>query len=199
MQKNAAYERMSYMKKLLLATLCLLLTGTFINSSAPRIHAAETTAESNADVPVSYTHLDVYKRQAVHGIGAGILSLAEALGKWLWDGFCNGVRDFVSDPIGFLRSVIVDPIINGIKELFGIHSPSTVFSDIGGFLIEGLINGIKAGVGALVGLIPSIFGGIASAIGDVWDGIKSAAGTAWEGIKTHVGNTWDQIKEGRCV
>ena len=109
---------------------------------------------------------------AVHGIGAGILSLAADLGKWLWDGFCNGVRDFFSDPIGFLRSVIVDPIINGIKELFGIHSPSTVFSDIGGFLIEGLINGIKAGVGALVGLIPSIFGGIASAIGDVWDGIN---------------------------
>ena len=136
---------------------------------------------------------------AVHGIGAGILSLAADLGKWLWDGFCNGVRDFFSDPIGFLRSVIVDPIINGIKELFGIHSPSTVFSDIGGFLIEGLINGIKAGVGALVGLIPSIFGGIASAIGDVWDGIKSAAGTAWEGIKTHVGNTWDQIKEGAGI
>lgn len=136
---------------------------------------------------------------AVHGIGAGILSLAADLGKWLWDGFCNGVRDFFSDPIGFLRSVIVDPIINGIKELFGIHSPSTVFSDIGGFLIEGLINGIKAGVGALVGLIPSIFGGIASAIGDVWDGIKSAAGTAWEGIKTHVGNTWNQIKEGAGI
>lgn len=136
---------------------------------------------------------------AVHGIGSGILSLAADLGKWLWDGFCNGVRDFFADPIGFLRSVIVDPIINGIKELFGIHSPSTVFSDIGGFLIEGLINGIKAGVGALIGLIPSIFGGIASAIGDVWGGIKSAAGTAWEGIKTHVGNTWNQIKEGAGI
>ena len=55
MQKNAAYERMSYMKKLLLATLCLLLTGTFINSSSPRIHAAETTAESNADVQATFT------------------------------------------------------------------------------------------------------------------------------------------------
>lgn len=136
---------------------------------------------------------------AVHGIGSGILSLAADLGKWLWDGFCNGVRDFFSDPIDFLYRVIAEPIINGIKELFGIHSPSTVFSDIGGFLIEGLINGIKAGVGALVGLIPSIFGGIASAIGDVWDGIKSAAGTAWEGIKTHVGNTWNQIKEGAGI
>lgn len=55
MQKKAAYERMNYMKKLLLATLCLLLTGTFINSSASQIHAAETAAESNTDVQATFT------------------------------------------------------------------------------------------------------------------------------------------------
>ena len=34
-------------------------------------------------------------------------------------------------------------ILDAIKSFFGIHSPSTVFSDIGGNLIDGLVNGVK--------------------------------------------------------
>ncbi|WP_373143854.1 hypothetical protein [Clostridium sp. HGF2] len=133
---------------------------------------------------------------AVHGIGSGILSLAADLGKWLWDGFCNGVRDFFSDPIGFLRSVIVDPIINGIKELFGIHSPSTVFSEIGGYLIEGLKNGITKTIKGLVTAIPKLFSGFVKAIGNVWDDVKKKAGKAWDGITKTIGDTWTDLKEG---
>ena len=133
---------------------------------------------------------------AVHGIGSGILSLAADLGEWLWDGFCNGVRDFFSDPIGFLRSVIVDPIINGIKELFGIHSPSTVFSEIGGYLIEGLKNGITKTIKGLVTAIPKLFSGFVKAIGNVWDDVKKKAGKAWDGITKTIGDTWTDLKEG---
>lgn len=133
---------------------------------------------------------------AVHGIGSGILSLAADLGKWLRDGFCNGVRDFFSDPIGFLRSVIVDPIINGIKELFGIHSPSTVFAEIGGYLIEGLKNGITKTIKGLVTAIPKLFSGLVKAIGNVWTDIKKKAGKAWDGITKTIGDTWTDLKEG---
>lgn len=132
---------------------------------------------------------------AVHGIGSGILSLAADLGKWLWDGFCNGVRDFFSDPIGFLRSVIVDPIINGIKELFGIHSPSTVFAEIGRYLIEGLKNGIAKTIKGLVTAIPKLFSGLVKAIGNVWTDIKKKAGKAWDGITKSLGDTWSNLKE----
>ncbi|MCC2792916.1 hypothetical protein LK526_11675 [[Clostridium] innocuum] len=132
---------------------------------------------------------------AVHGIGSGILSLAADLGKWLWDGFCNGVRDFFADPIGFLRSVIVDPIINGIKELFGIHSPSTVFAEIGGYLIEGLKNGIAKTIKGLVTAIPKLFSGLVKAIGNVWTDIKKKAGKAWDGITKSLGDTWSNLKD----
>ena len=132
---------------------------------------------------------------AVHGIGSGILSLAADLGKWLWDGFCNGVRDFFSDPIGFLRSVIVDPIINGIKELFGIHSPSTVFAEIGRYLIEGLKNGIAKTIKGLVTAIPKLFSGLVKAIGNVWTDIKKKAGKAWDGITKSLGDTWSNLKD----
>lgn len=133
---------------------------------------------------------------AVHGIGSGILSLAADLGKWLWDGFCNGVRDFFSDPIDFLYRVIAEPIINGIKELFGIHSPSTVFAEIGGYLIEGLKNGIAKTLKGLVTAIPKLFSGLVKAIGNVWTDIKKKAGKAWDGITKSLGDTWSDLKDG---
>ena len=133
---------------------------------------------------------------AVHGIGSGILSLAADLGKWLWDGFCNGVRDFFSDPIDFLYRVIAEPIINGIKELFGIHSPSTVFAEIGGYLIEGLKNGIAKTLKGLVTAIPKLFSGLVKAIGNVWTDIKKKAGKAWDGITKSLGDTWSDLKKG---
>lgn len=132
---------------------------------------------------------------AVHGIGSGILSLAADLGEWLWDGFCNGVRDFFSDPIDFLYRVIAEPIINGIKELFGIHSPSTVFAEIGGYLIEGLKNGIAKTLKGLVTAIPKLFSGLVKAIGNVWTDIKKKAGKAWDGITKSLGDTWSNLKD----
>ncbi|MCR0610575.1 hypothetical protein MKD05_05150 [[Clostridium] innocuum] len=133
---------------------------------------------------------------AVHGIGSGILSLAADLGKWLGDGFCNGVRDFFSDPIDFLYRVIAEPIINGIKELFGIHSPSTVMAELGGYLIEGLKNGIAKTIKGLVTAIPKLFSGLVKAISNVWTDIKKKAGKAWDGITKTIGDTWTDLKEG---
>ena len=133
---------------------------------------------------------------AVHGIGSGILSLAADLGKWLWDGFCNGVRDFFSDPIDFLYRVIAEPIINGIKELFGIHSPSTVFAEIGGYLIEGLKNGIaKDFTRRSMTAIPKLFSGLVKAIGNVWTDIKKKAGKAWDGITESLEIQYQTLKD----
>lgn len=121
--------------------------------------------------------------EAVHGIGSGVIKLAVELGKWLWEGFCKGVEDFFSDPIGFLKRVIVDPIVNGIKSLFGIHSPSTVMAEIGKFLIQGLIKGIES--------IP-IIGPIAGVVGDGMSWIKDRYSDFKEGGK----KLFDNLKEG---
>ncbi len=51
-------------------------------------------------------------------------------------------------------------IVGKIKELFGIHSPSTVMAEIGGYLIEGLKSGILGG----------------------WDSLKETVGTIATGI-----------------
>ena len=132
--------------------------------------------------------------QAIVGLTKTILGFVAQLAKNIGEGFFDGLKEFFSNPIDWIKTNIVDPFINGIKNLFGIHSPSTVMAEIGGFLIKGLLNGIKSAVTGLIGLIPSIFGGIGKAISGIWDGIKSTASKAWKGITSAIGKTWDGLK-----
>ena len=70
----------------------------------------------------------------------------------LWSGMKNigsnlvsGLGKGVSAGAKTFDSFIISPfagIISGVKKLFGVHSPSTVFARIGGYLMEGLANGI---------------------------------------------------------
>lgn len=57
-----------------------------------------------------------------------------------------GLGKGIGGGIGGVLSVVTNlgsKIIGGIKKLFGIHSPSTVFAGIGKNLVQGLCNGIK--------------------------------------------------------
>jgi phage-related protein len=59
------------------------------------------------------------------------------LSEGLWNGIKNATK-WIKDKIaGF-----VDDVVGGIKDFFGIHSPSTVMADIGGNLSAGLAIGI---------------------------------------------------------
>ena len=60
----------------------------------------------------------------------GLVGGAINVGKNVVGGLWNGIK-------GIGRG-----IINGFKSIFGIHSPSTVFAEIGGYLMQGMSNGI---------------------------------------------------------
>lgn len=68
------------------------------------------------------------------------------LGKFIWDGLINGLKDAWSTVTNGIKS-FTDGFINGFKEALGIHSPSTVFAEIGGYIDMGLANGITAFLG----------------------------------------------------
>ena len=61
-------------------------------------------------------------------------------------GFFEGCVNAMSNAVETLRKIFVDPIVNGTKELLGIHSPSTVFASIGENCMSGLANGFVTGV-----------------------------------------------------
>lgn len=67
------------------------------------------------------------------------------LGKFIWDGLINGLKETLSIVTNGIKS-FTDGFINGFKDALGIHSPSTVFAEIGGYIDQGLANGITSAV-----------------------------------------------------
>lgn len=71
-----------------------------------------------------------------------LIEVGKNLIKGLWDGISN-MAGWIGDKIkGFS-----DGVLNGIKDFFGIHSPSTVFAEIGHNLDRGLAQGIEGSAG----------------------------------------------------
>ena len=81
------------------------------------------------------------------------------IGKNAIDGLWNGIKEAASglkDKI----SEFCSGFVGGFKDALGVHSPSTLFAEIGGFLIEGLANGISSAID----LVTSVIGGLVDGI-----------------------------------
>lgn len=79
---------------------------------------------------------------------AGVLSPSNLarIGGDMIRGLWNGISD-LAGWIGNKLKSFGDGVLNGIKSFFGIHSPSTVFAEIGHNLDRGLAQGIDASAG----------------------------------------------------
>lgn len=74
-------------------------------------------------------------------LGSRVGSAALGIGKAIMDGIVNGVKAGAN----LLKDVVVDSVmtpVNAVKELLGIHSPSTVFEEIGANMNRGTIKGL---------------------------------------------------------
>ena len=88
---------------------------------------------------------------------------AENIPKYIIEGLANGLKNGVK----IVVDTVIDlgkSIINAIKNVLGIHSPSTVFLAIGGFIIAGLVLGLTNG------------------FPEIWETIKTLGRTCAEGI-----------------
>lgn len=84
----------------------------------------------------------------VDGLLEGLGSFAE-VGADLIEGLWNGIQDakeWIMDKIaGF-----ADDVLDGIKDFFGIHSPSTEMAEIGDYMAQGLAKGWDDSVGDVI-------------------------------------------------
>ncbi len=92
-------------------------------------------------------------------------------------------------------------IINGVKDLFGIHSPSTVFAEIGGYLVQGLYNGVKAIINTVLQIFKDLWTNIQNVFKDIGTWFKTKFQSAYDtvkgvfkGIGTWFGERWADIK-----
>lgn len=86
-------------------------------------------------------------------------------GEFTLKGLLEGLGNVIANIGSWIKSNIFTPFIDGFKKAFGIHSPSTVMAEMGGYLLEGLFNGL-AGIGERIkGWSSNFLQGIKDALG----------------------------------
>lgn len=110
-------------------------------------------------------------------------------------GILKGIWDGVKNIFSWIKTNVFQPFINGFKSAFGIHSPSTVMTEQGGYIITGLLNGIKEGFGKVISWIGNCLSGIRDTIKDKWDSIKTDAKEKFSDIAENISSKWKEIKE----
>lgn len=81
--------------------------------------------------------------EAWAGIKAYFMPYLNKDGVSIVDGILWGIVDGIKNIASWIKKNIFEPFIKGFKKAFGISSPSKEMKKMGGFLIDGLLNGLK--------------------------------------------------------
>lgn len=105
-----------------------------------------------------------------------VKSFFEGIAGDIWSGLTGGLTS------GFetAKKAVVDTFSNiwgGVLDFFGIHSPSTLAAEDGGFLMDGFTDGVEGKETSVGDKLKGVFSGI-------WDVAKSA----WEGVTGWLGD-----------
>ena len=121
----------------------------------------------------------------------GGIEIIKGLLLGIWDGIKN---------IGtWIKENVFDPFIQGFKDCFGIHSPSTVMREMGKYIVEGFLEGLNlfATIGSKVkewaGKIIEWFtkGQDGKGLGE---NFKELAGNIVSSFKDKIGSTYTTVK-----
>lgn len=123
-------------------------------------------------------------------------SYIDAAGGDVIKGLLNGIWNGIKNIGTWIKDKIFTPFINGFKNAFGIHSPSTVMAEMGGYLIEGLLQGIKNLWSTITNFFSNALASLKQTIANAWSAIQQGAQTAWQGISNTVSSAWSGIKSG---
>ena len=117
----------------------------------------------------------------IKGIFEGIWNAIKNIGNWIYDN-------------------VFKPFIDGFKAAFGIHSPSTVMKEQGGYIIDGLLEGLLKFPKKIAktvkewgkNLIDWFTGGDGN--GNIVDKFKQKASDIVGGFRDKVGSTYTTVK-----
>lgn len=110
-------------------------------------------------------------------------------------GIFKGITDAIKGIAAWIKDNIFKPFIDGFKNAFGIHSPSTVMRQQGVYIIEGLFEGAKNKLPDLLSWIGQLPGKVKTKLGNAKAWIKSKGSDAIQGLK----NGWEAVKDSRFL
>ena len=115
-------------------------------------------------------------------VGNWISSHFTDIGQNGIQGFLNGMGSLLADIGSWIQQHMIDPLVNAVKNMLGIHSPSTVFADIGHNLVLGLLNGVSGIWGQITDFFSRRLDDVRQKFADTWQAVNSGANAAWNGI-----------------
>lgn len=131
-------------------------------------------------------------------------SLKEAfseLGSNGWEGFLEGILNGIKSIGTWLVENIWTPFKEGFCDAFEIHSPSKKMAELGGYVIEGLLEGVSSLIDSVTTVfqgiwtvIQTVFGVVAPWFGTVFGGAVTVIQTVWSVVATFFTTVWEGIK-----
>lgn len=86
---------------------------------------------------------------AIIEVGSTLWETLKGVGKNIMEGGFQGILDALANVGTWIVDNIFTPFINGFKSAFGIESPSKEMKPLGGYIIEGMLNGIIEGLASI--------------------------------------------------
>lgn len=115
-------------------------------------------------------------------------------------GLWNGIIDALKGVGSWIKENIFDPFIDGFKEAFGIHSPSTEMKTMGGYIVDGLLGGINGKFPECMHTVKEWAGNIkdwftgGDGEGNIFEKFKSYGSDIVGGFREKVGSTYGTVK-----
>lgn len=114
-------------------------------------------------------------------------------GKFTAQGFLDGILDLFNDIGTWVKDHMIDPLVDAVKSMLGIHSPSTVFQEIGTNVVLGMLNGLSKTWGKITSFFSSSLSAIKNAVTNAWNAILATTSSIWNGIANTIRSVVNSI------
>ncbi len=116
-------------------------------------------------------------------------------GEFTIEGLLNGIGEALKDIGEWIKKNIFDPFIKGFKDAFKISSPSKVMDEEGGFLMDGLKQGISDKIASVVAKFTELKNKIVAVFNTLKTNVISVWNTMWSGIKSVINSILGGIEK----
>ena len=172
------------------------LVGTAV---AARIDLVKALGEILGDIGTKVKDFFTQKfAEAGWSEDGGLIENGKAIVKGLLNGIWEGIKGIGT----WVVEHIFTPFMDGFKKAFGIHSPSTVMAEQGGYIMNGLLNGISEMLGNVISFfgdlwekIKGVFEPVAKFFSDTFTNAYNGVKAAFSFINTWFDEKWKAIKE----
>ena len=123
------------------------------------------------------------------GLGDKMHDYFGDIGNLTIEGFFEGVTEMVKDIAGWIKEHVIDPWVKGWRNALGIHSPSTVMKELGGYTVQGFLDGISETWETVTSWVSDHLSGLADSFASWKDNVGQTVSDWASGTKQSV-QTW---------